>query len=147
MADGVMVQNFGSGRLNLSGGVSLPPGQIVKIGVRVWEKCLEHPITKFYLSSGQVRVVSGSVEVEPSPKVVAVESPHPEPDTQPDIPIPEDEKDAGDGIAGMKAKDAIAYVRDCDNVEELEEMCDVEKRLTVVDAIDDRILELGEQEG
>jgi hypothetical protein len=127
----VRVENTGKGKLNLHHGVSLAPG-VNEVDSAAWDKCKQESLTQHYLGQQIVKVVSGS-SVEPTVKPKAsAQKPEVEPGTQ--------------SLSGMKAKDAISYVGQCEDFAALEEWLDMEDRSTVVSAIEKRLQQLEEDD-
>lgn len=132
----VHVENTGRGKLNLRYGVKLAPG-VNDVDPESWDKCKVDPITQHYLQSQQIRVVSGLAPASPRPAEDPVPPPMPTEPELPDLPV---------SLEEMKAKEAIAFVKESDNYQALELMLEHENRSTVKAAIEDRLDELDPEE-
>ena len=151
----ILVDNSGRGTLNLRFKVSLKPG-VNKVDSDAWDQCKKDDITKHYLSSRQVRVVSGDAKptAKPEPPPVAesnaaavVSFMSKGDDDADDGDEVENEDVIGDPetLLKMNAKDAIAFVKGFSNYEQLEAMLEVDERSTVAAAIEKRLSELDEE--
>lgn len=128
----ISLENNGQGKLNLRFGVSLAPG-VTDVPEDAWEKCKSDPITKHYLSTLQVRVVSGSAMPAATPQTRSGPAKTAEPDTPPEADF---------DLADMKAKEAVEFVKHCADVKLLEVALLYESRTTVLKALNKRLDEL-----
>ena len=131
------VENSGRGRLNLVADVGLMPG-VAEVDEKATEKSKKHRTTKHYLSTRQVKVVSGPQVEAPTPAVAVSDTP-----PEGDQPVEESQKVVS--LLGMSAKEAIAFVKKCEDSDLLLSMADEETRSTVDKAINDRLNDLLEE--
>lgn len=156
----VRVKNARRGRLRLAFGVHLEPG-VNEVNAASWVRCREHPVTLHYMNRGEVAVVpeSGSV-VTPSvgTRVRSEQTPDPAPaNYEPESPpLPLEDGGASEqvipippapdapSLSDMRAKEAIGVVTEIDDRHRLQHLLRLERRSTVVRAIERRLAEIGD---
>lgn len=146
----VCVENTRPSTLKLRFGVTLAPG-VNAVDRFAWGRCKSDPITKHYLSHRFIRVVSGPEKTE-TPKAAGAR-PKPEVGPEPRTPgagpaplskaEPLEKGHVGIDPAGMLAKEVIEYVKACDDSQELLDMLPEVARVTVREAVEARLRELG----
>jgi hypothetical protein len=120
----VHVQNSRKGKLKLRFGVTLPGKAVTPVDADDWAKCKGDPVTRHYLDSQEIKVMPTPSGETKSPEV-----------------------DAGPvSWAKLNAKETIAKIKECDDVDGLEALYDEDNRSTVEDAIMARLEDLKESQ-
>jgi hypothetical protein len=121
----VHVENLRRGGLNLRYGVCLKAKSVTPVDAEAWDKCKADQYTRHYLDVQEIRVVSVREPVAEGEKPAAV------------VEKPVD-------WADLSAKDAIAKVKECSDLEGLEALYDKDDRTTVQEAVSSRVDELSD---
>jgi len=124
------VINHRRGRVGLCGLVNLTPG-INEVDPAIWVKVSDHPATRGLMADGERGgiTVAGSHEPSAPPPVKKSEQPAEPKPTAKEPPVVPD-------LSEYSAKDAILFVRECEDLEILQTWEGQETRKTVLAAIE-----------
>jgi len=118
----VRIKNSGP-RLKLAAGVKLEPGHN-DVEPSLWRECLENKMTRVFLSSHLIQVVSGPVDESTESQSKHTVS------TEPETPVAPEP---------TRAKDLVVAVKESEDIEYLHGLLEGEHRTTVQIAIHSRL--------
>lgn len=158
------ITNKRSGTLRLAFGVVAAPGAFV-VEDGLWEKCRVHPVTRHYLSRGDLVEAPEPDCSSQTPSPVPVhervllsdsgaidQEPQREPDPPPADELPQwrpaevQRDETVPDLADMRAKDAVLAAVGISDTETLRQLLQTERRATVARALKRRLSELAERE-